>query len=221
MTIQTNYLLTVTEAKTYLSQTGSIANSNLCLIKDTTGGYAGPGAINNFYVDTAAIPLSTYTNNRYPRYQDLISACPTCTYATSIGTTTSCSAGTATQNVSINSSCGNSEARLSANGNGAVTTGWLNVSLGTAIYSFTSVPIGTYRVEVRPKSTTTTCTSQFSSNFNVCCNTSPTWVNTGSQYCDGCAIKQLQTDTNFCSSTYNTTQVITISASDASCAVVS
>jgi hypothetical protein len=143
--------------------------------------------------------------------------CPTCTYATSIGTTTSCSGGTATQNISINSSCNNSEARLSAVGNGAVTTGWLNVSSGTAIYSFTSVPIGTYRVEVRPKSLVTTCPSQFSGNFTICCNTSATWTNTGSQYCDGCAIKQLQTDTNFCSSTYNTTRVITISASDASC----
>jgi hypothetical protein len=102
-------------------------------------------------------------------------------------------------------------------GNGAVTTGWLNVISGGAIYSFTNTTIGTYRVEVRPKSAVTTCPSQFSGNFNVCCNTSATWVNTGSQYCDVCAIKQLQTDTNFCSSTYNTTRVITVSASDASC----
>lgn len=146
--------------------------------------------------------------------------CPTCTYGISVGTTTSCSGGTATQNISINSSCGNSEARLIAIGNGAVTTGWVNVNFGVAIYSFTNVPVGTYKVEIRPKSAVTTCPSQFAPNpdgFNVCCNTSATWTNTGSQYCDGCAIKQLQTDTNFCSSTYNTTRVITISASDASC----
>lgn len=144
--------------------------------------------------------------------------CPTCTYGISVGTTTSCSGGTATKNISINSSCGNSEARLVAVGNGAVTTGWINVNFGVAIYSFTSVLIGTYNVEIRPKSSVTTCPSQITpESFNVCCNTSATWTNTGSQYCDGCAIKQLQTDTNFCSSTYNTTRVITISASDASC----
>jgi hypothetical protein len=166
---------------------------------------------------TTSTSTSTTTTTSTSTTTTTTTLCPTCTYATSIGTTTSCSGGTATQNISINSSCNNSEARLSAVGNGAVTTGWLNVSSGTAIYSFTSVPIGTYRVEVRPKSLVTTCPSQFSGNFNVCCNTSATWTNTGSQYCDGCAIKQLQTDTNFCSSTYNTTRVITISASDASC----
>jgi hypothetical protein len=217
MTKATNYLLTVTEAKTYLSTIGSPANSNYCLIKDTTGGYVGPGAINNFYVDVTAVPLSTYSNNRYPRYQDLIAACPTCTYGTSIGTTTNCSGGTATKNIGITSSCGNSEARLTAVGNGAVTTSWANVNSGTAIYSFTNTTVGTYKVEIRPKSTTTTCPSEYSTEFNVCCNTSPNWVNTGGQYCDGCAIKQLQTDTNFCSSTYNQTQVITISGSSSTC----
>jgi len=229
MTKQTNFIATVTDINSEFPPKGAaVPNSNRCTIKDQTGETAGSvGVANNWYVNETSSPFVTYTNPRLPRWQDLVqtttttttASCPTCSYTTSIGTTTSCSAGTATQNVSINSSCGNSEARLSANGNGAITTGWLNVSLGSAIYSFTSVPIGTYRVEVRPKSTTTTCTSQFSSNFNVCCNTSPTWVNTGSQYCDGCAIKQLQTDTNFCSSTYNTTQVVTISASDASCGV--
>lgn len=217
MTKVANYLITVTEAKTFLDAIGVVANSNYCLVKDTTGGYAGPGAINNFYVDSTVSPFSTYANNKYPRYQDYVPICPVCSYLVNVGTTTNCSAGTATKNISINSSCGNSEARLSAFGNGAITTGWLNVSLGTAIYSFTNVPIGTYKVESRPKSITVTCPSSFSLEFNVCCNTSPTWVNTGSQYCDGCAIKQLQIDTNFCSSTYNTTQAIIISSSSATC----
>jgi hypothetical protein len=161
---------------------------------------------------------STSTSTSTSTTTTTTTLCPTCTYGISVGTTTSCSGSTATKNISINSSCGNSEARLIAIGNGAVTTGWLNVNFGVAIYSFTSVTVGTYKVEIRPKSAVTTCPSQITpESFNVCCNTSATWTNTGSQYCDGCAIKQLQTDTNFCSSTYNTTRVITISASDASC----
>ena len=169
---------------------------------------------------TTSTSTSTTTTTSTSTTTTTTTLCPTCTYGISVGTTTSCSGSTATKNISINSSCGNSEARLIAIGNGAVTTGWVNVNFGVAIYSFTSVPVGTYKVEIRPKSAVTTCPSQFAPNpdgFNVCCNTSPTWTNTGAQYCDGCAIKQLQTDTNFCSSTYNTTQVITISASDASC----
>ena len=167
---------------------------------------------------TTSTSTSTTTTTSTSTTTTTTTLCPTCTYGVSIGTTTSCSGGTATKNISINSSCGNSEARLVAVGNGAVTTGWLNVNFGVAIYSFTSVLIGTYNVEIRPKSSVTTCPSQITpESFNVCCNTSATWTNTGSQYCDGCAIKQLQTDTNFCSSTYNTTRVITISASDASC----
>jgi hypothetical protein len=174
-----------------------------------------------FYINpeaTTTTTSTTSTTTSTSTTSTTTTLCPTCTYGVSVGTTTSCSGGTATQNISINSSCGNSEARLVAVGNGAVTTGWLNVNFGVAIYSFTSVSIGTYNVEIRPKSAVTTCPSQITpESFNVCCNTSATWTNTGSQYCDGCAIKQLQTDTNFCSSTYNTTRVITISASDASC----
>ena len=171
---------------------------------------------------TTSTSTSTTTSTSTSTTTTTTTLCPTCTYGISVGTTTSCSGNTATKNISINSSCGNSEARLIAIGNGAVTTGWLNVNFGVAIYSFTSVTVGTYKVEIRPKSTVTTCPSQFAPNpdgFNVCCNTSPTWTNTGAQYCEpgGCAIKQLQTDTNFCSSTYNDTQIITISASSSTC----
>jgi hypothetical protein len=219
MTKATNFLATVTDVNSEFTAKGAaIPNSNRCVIKNETGQSAGSvGAVNNWFLDETAEPLASYTNSRLPRWQDLIPACPTCAYGTQIGTTTNCSGSTATKNVVINSSCGNSEARLVAVGNGAITTGWLNVISGSAIYSFTSTTVGTYRVEVRPKSTTTVCPSQFSGNFNVCCNTSATWVNTGGQYCDGCAIKQLQIDTNFCSSSYNQTRVITISNSDASC----
>ena len=219
MTKLTNYLATVTDVNSEFSPKGSpLPNSNRCVIKDQTSQTAGSvGVVNNWFVDETAQPLASYTNSRLPRWQDILQACPTCTYLTQIGTTTNCSGSTATKNISINSSCNNSEARLSAVGNGAVTTGWANVIAGTAIYSFPSTTVGTYRVEVRPKSSTTTCPSQFSGNFNVCCNTSPNWVNTGGQFCDGCAIKQLQIDTNFCSSTFNQTQAIIISASSSTC----
>jgi hypothetical protein len=227
MTKVTNFLATVTDVNSEFPAKGSaIPNSERCVIKDQTSQTSGSvGAVNNWYVDESAQPLASYTSPRLPRWQDLVqtttttttASCPTCTYLTQIGTTTSCSGGTATQNISINSSCGNSEARLAAVGNGAVTTGWVNVVLGTGIYSFANTTIGRYRVEIRPKSIVTTCISQFSGEFNVCCNTSPNWVNTGGQYCDGCAIKQLQTDTNFCSSTYNQTQVIIISGSSSTC----
>ncbi len=219
MTKTTNFIATVTDVNSEFSPKGSpLPNSSRGVIKDQTGQTAGSvGVFNNWYVNETVEPIASYTNARLPRWQDLISACPTCTYLTQIGTTTNCSGSTATKNITINSSCNNSEARLAAVGNGAVTTGWANVSAGTAIYSFPSTTVGTYQVEVRPKSTTTTCPSVFSGEFNVCCNTSPTWVNTGGEYCDGCAIKQLQTDTNFCSSTYNQTQVIIISASSSTC----
>ena len=231
MTKATNFLSTVTDVNSEFPAKGAaVPNSNRCTIKDQTSQTAGSvGVANNWYVDEAAEPFASYTNPRLPRWQDLVqtttttttASCPTCSYATSIGTTTSCSGSTATKNVTINTSCvNNSEARLVAIGNGAITTGWVTLTSLSAIYSFTSTNIGTYRVEARGISAVITCPSSFiSGEFTVCCNTSPTWTNTGSQYCDGCAIKQLQTDTNFCSSTYNTTQVITISASDASCGV--
>ena len=219
MTKATNFIATVTDVNSEFSPKGSpLPNSSRGVIKDQAGQTAGSvGVFNNWYVNETVEPIASYANARLPRWQDLISACPTCTYLTQIGTTTNCSGSTATKNITINSSCNNSEARLAAVGNGAVTTGWANVSAGTVIYSFPSTTIGTYRVEVRPKSTTTTCPSVFSGEFNVCCNTSPTWVNTGGEYCDGCAIKQLQTDTNFCSSSFNQTQVIIISASSSTC----
>jgi hypothetical protein len=231
MTKVTNFIATVTDVNSEFPAKGAaVPNSNRCVIKDQTGETAGSvGAADNWYVDETAEPFASYTNPRLPRWQDLVqtttttttASCPSCNYTTSIGTTTSCSGSTATKNVLINTSCvGNSEARLVAIGNGAITTGWVTLTSLSAIYSFTSTNIGTYRVEARGISAVITCPASFiSGEFNVCCNTSPTWVNTGSQYCDGCAIKQLQTDTNFCSSTYNTTQVITISASDASCGV--
>jgi hypothetical protein len=219
MTKAANFIATVTDVNSEFSPKGTpIANSSRGVIKDQTGQTAGSvGVFNNWYVNETAEPIASYTNARLPRWQDLLSACPTCTYLTQIGTTTNCSGSTATKNIVINSQCNNSEARLAAVGNGAVTTGWANVIAGSAVYSFPSTTVGTYRVEVRPKSPTTTCPSQFSGNFNVCCNTSPTWVNTGGQYCDGCAIKQLQTDTNFCSSSFNQTQIIIISPSSSTC----
>jgi hypothetical protein len=219
MTKATNFIATVTDVNSEFSPKGSpLPNSSRGVIKDQTGQTAGSvGVFNNWYVNETVEPIASYANARLPRWQDLISACPTCTYLTQIGTTTNCSGSTATKNIAINSQCNNSEARLAAVGNGAVTTGWANVIAGSAVYSFPSTTVGTYRVEVRPKSPTTTCPSQFSANFNVCCNTSPTWVNTGGEYCDGCAIKQLQTDTNFCSSSFNQTQIIIISPSSSTC----
>jgi hypothetical protein len=43
-----------------------------------------------------------------------------------------------------------------------------------------------------------------------CCgqSTAPTWTNEGAAYCESCVSKQLQRDTNPCSATYNSTQVI-------------
>jgi hypothetical protein len=43
-----------------------------------------------------------------------------------------------------------------------------------------------------------------------CCgqSTAPTWTNEGAAYCESCVSKQLQRDTNPCSGTYNSTQVI-------------
>jgi hypothetical protein len=168
---------------------------------------------------TTTTSTSTTTTTSTSTTTTTTTLCPSCSYTTSIGTTTSCSGDVATKNVLINTTCvGNSEARLVAIGNGAITTGWVTLTSSSAIYSFTSTHIGTYRVEARGKSAVTTCPSSFiSGEFTVCCNTSPVWTNTGAQYCDGCAIKQLQTDTNFCSSTYNTTQIITISASSSTC----
>ena len=144
MTKQTNFIATVTDINSEFPPKGAaVPNSNRCTIKDQTGETAGSvGVANNWYVNETSSPFVTYTNPRLPRWQDLVqtttttttASCPTCSYATSIGTTTSCSAGTATQNVSINSSCGNSEARLSANGNGAITTGYiLNSSFSSLI----------------------------------------------------------------------------------------
>lgn len=215
------YLLTVTEAKTYLQARGSIpADSNFCLIKDTTGGYVGPGANNLFYIDTTVSPISTYTNNRYPRYQDIVPSCnPGCTYAFNIGNTTNCSGGTASKTIIVNSNCLDSEVRLEAVGNGAVTTAWQNAYNFSTTLTFTNVPVGTYRAQARRKSGSPSieCPSAYSSNFNICCDTNPTWTNNGATFCGGsgnCTLFQPQIDTNFCSSTYNTTRNLSLGTSD-------
>lgn len=52
---------------------------------------------------------------------------------------------------------------------------------------------------------------EFNSTFcGGCCgqSTAANWTNEGSAYCDNCVSKQLQRDTNPCSSTYNQTRVI-------------
>ena len=52
--------------------------------------------------------------------------------------------------------------------------------------------------------------SSDSTSCGGCCgqSTAATWTNEGSAYCDNCVSKQLQRDTNPCSSTYNQTRVI-------------
>ena len=52
--------------------------------------------------------------------------------------------------------------------------------------------------------------SSDSTSCGGCCgqSTSPSWTDEGSAYCDNCVSKQLQRDTNPCSSTYNQTRVI-------------
>jgi hypothetical protein len=52
--------------------------------------------------------------------------------------------------------------------------------------------------------------SSDSTSCGGCCgqSTAATWTNEGSAYCESCVSKQLQRDTNPCSSTYNQTRVI-------------
>lgn len=203
------YLVTTTDLNTMVTaKSGSIPNDSYCRTKDYIS--------TNYNVDTSASPYSTYTTNRYPRYQDVVGICPTCTFGVAIGSTLNCSGGTASKAVSVISNCGNYELRLQAMGNGAVDTAWQSFccSGGPFIITFNGAAIGTYRVEIRPKITAGTCTSQYTSNFNICCNTNANWVNNGSSYCSGCNLYQPQIDNNFCSSTYNQTQDVNLGAND-------
>lgn len=197
------------------AKSGSLPDDNYCRTKDYIS--------TNFNVNTSAIPYSSYTNNRYPRYEDVTGICPTCSFATSIGNTDNCSSGTATKYIFVNSNCGNYELRLEAIGNGAVTTAWKQYccSGGPVAFGFTGTPVGTYRVEIRPQAVSgTTCISQYSSSFNVCCNINPTWVNNGSTFCGNgtngtvCHLYQPQIDTNFCSTSYQTTRNVDLGLND-------
>jgi hypothetical protein len=74
MTKLTNYLATVTDVNSVFATTGpAVPNSERCVVKDETGQTAGSvGALNHWQIDPTADPLVTYTNNRLPRWQDLV-----------------------------------------------------------------------------------------------------------------------------------------------------
>jgi hypothetical protein len=74
MTKQTNYIVTVTDVNQMLPPiTTNPTNSNRAVIKDEVGQTAGSvGVVNNWQVDTTALPFSSYTSNRLPRFQDLV-----------------------------------------------------------------------------------------------------------------------------------------------------
>jgi len=74
MTKQTNYLVTVTDVNQMLPPiTTNPTNSNRGVIKNQVGQTAGSvGVVNNWQVDTTAIPFTNYTSNRLPRFQDLV-----------------------------------------------------------------------------------------------------------------------------------------------------
>lgn len=207
------YLVTTTDLNCMCNAIGGSmpANDNFCRTKQFIS--------STYIVDTNAVPYVNYTNSRYPRYQDVIPTCPTCSFAYQLGTTFNCTSTTGSLTVTVNSSCNNSEARLTAVGNGATTTVWKPVVVGQTGLQFDLLTFGTYKIEIRYRGTSCTplCASTFGTNFNFCCNNNPNWVNQGSEYCDGCAIKQVQIDTNFCSSTYNTTRIVTITSSSANC----
>lgn len=213
------YLVTVTEVKSYVSTKAPIADSNYCVIKDTTGGYTGPGVINNFYVNETVSPFSTYANNREPRYQDIVPYCPSCVFATSLNTVWNCSGGYADGRIAVNSSCGSYQVRMVAVGNGAVTTAWSVTyccSGGPVFFDF-HVHTGTYYTEIRSVIPTGTCPAQSSTNYNICCDTNPNWVNDGFTFCAGtsnCNLYQPQRDDNFCSATYNDTRYVDLGTND-------
>ena len=193
-------------------KTGTVPDDNYCRTKDYISTY--------FNVDIYANPYSTYTPNRYPRYQDVVGSCPTCTFGVAIGNTSNCSGGTASKSVSVVSNCGNYELRLQAMGNGAVDTAWQSYccSGGPFIITFNGTTVGTYRVEIRPQAVAgNICTSQYSGNFNVCCNTNANWIDNGDSFCGGasnCTLYQPQVDTNFCSSTYQSTRNVNLGVND-------
>lgn len=214
MTKVNGYLVTTTELNTFVNGIGGSipSGNNYCQTKEFISA--------NYIIDAAASPYVTYTAKREPRYQDIIPTCPSCSYAYQLGNTFNCTSTTGSLGVTVNSNCNTSEARLTAVSNGAVTTAWKTIIVGSNALQFDSLVFGTYKLEVRYRGTIPSgsiCTSTYGSNFNFCCNSDPNWVNQGSQYCDSCAIKQLQLDTNFCSPTYNTTRVVTIASSDPSC----
>ena len=74
MTKQTNYLVTVTDVNQMLPPiTTNPTNSNRAVIKNQVSQTAGSvGVVNNWYVDTTAVPFNSYTSNRLPRFQDLL-----------------------------------------------------------------------------------------------------------------------------------------------------
>ena len=74
MTKQTNYLVTVTDVNQMLPPiTTNPTNSNRAVIKNQVSQTVGSvGVVNNWYVDTTAVPFNSYTSNRLPRFQDLL-----------------------------------------------------------------------------------------------------------------------------------------------------
>ena len=197
-------------------KTGGLPDDNYCRTKDYISA--------NFNVDTAASPYASYTNNRYPRYEDVVGICPTCSFATQVGTTTSCFGyrylATATQNIAVNTSCGSYEVRLVGQTSGTITTAWQQgcCSGGPYFFSFTNVNVGGYKIEIRPQAVQgNTCASSFSSLFKVCCDTSQWWENNGSAFCGGpsnCTLYQPQIDNNYCSSTYLSTRNVDLGLND-------
>ena len=148
---------------------------------------------------TTIAPTTTTTTTRSPTTTTTTTLAPT---TTTTSTTTiqtvwyqlaRCSDGVVVNSISYNSG--------SFNIGNRVTIGGINYVI---IDIFTNNPSGSqYALTATgltgcPLVTTTTTT----------CNPTPNWNNEGSAYCDNCVSKQLQRDTNPCSSTYNQTRVI-------------
>jgi hypothetical protein len=69
-----NFIITVTEANSFLRPKGELPNpSDRGVIKDQTGQLSGSVGLNdNWWVEEGASPYSTYPDNQLPRYQDVI-----------------------------------------------------------------------------------------------------------------------------------------------------
>lgn len=76
MTKAVNYILTVTDMNDIAPPSGAaVPDSNRCVVKDESGTTGSPGTVgasNHWDIDTGASPYVTYTNNRLPRFQDIV-----------------------------------------------------------------------------------------------------------------------------------------------------